>query len=346
MRYDISSREQSIIAQRLRDLPSPPIDLAQDELRKPGSSWTKKHMDALRVASIDDLLLSRFFSSSFLPKDDDRTFHSLANQVTHLSEDDIRSLSGDKLRSASPPFQFFFQHLGRAVSTKSAAIPGAVDYESSDDDLSSSGEEDQGESSSRSCLIALLSGILQHQSLAKVAPGWELAATKTMHATSGWGPAIESKLGMTALKRMFPDIVKAKRRHAGGQVRRAGDAERFNWDTLAQEVAELLGQAMTSCKKMHGGWKDQDAWIISIHGTQLRLVTARFKEGYLRQVNSSMVAQTEYVVVFRSRPFDLKLDEGRVQAVKAIIALLRWIKSGNSLQSTIRGVLNAAKSGA
>lgn len=136
---------------------------------------------------------------------------------------------------------------------------------------------------------------------------------------------------------MSTDTVKAKRRCNGDQVK-------SNWDMLGQQVAELLGQAMVSCKEIYNHWRDQDAWIISIHGTVIRLVTARFREGYLRQVNSLMVRTNEYLVVFRSRPFNLKLDEDRIEAVRAIIALIRWIKSGSSEQATIRDVLANARS--
>ncbi|KAJ9193527.1 hypothetical protein DTO207G8_2472 [Paecilomyces variotii] len=348
MRYDLSQQEHSALSQRLREIPSQPINLDNDELRVHGRSWTKEHMDALRVAHLDNLPLDRFFPPDYIPGDTDPVFSSLAAEVTQLKEDDIRSFSVQKFSTTSGGFLDLFERLDRAVATSPAIIPGQVNSASCED-LSSSGDE----STALSCLILLLFGIMRKPSLRKVVPGWEFTVgrIKSCRIWLGTSGKVKAPNDEPITLRTWDSVTRESMISQiplvslEAKARRPGDPDPFNWDTFAQEVAKLLGQAMASCKEMHGGWKDQDAWLISIHGTEVRLVTARFKEGYLRQVNSSMVARTEYLVVFRSRPFDIITDEGRVQAVRAIIALLRWIKSGNSLQSTIQGVLNAARSG-
>ena len=71
MIYDLSQQEHSAISQRINELPSRPVNLDNDELRVSGSSWTKEHMDALRVANLDNLPLNRFFPSSWIPRDND-----------------------------------------------------------------------------------------------------------------------------------------------------------------------------------------------------------------------------------------------------------------------------------
>ncbi|KAJ9195145.1 hypothetical protein DTO164E3_6906 [Paecilomyces variotii] len=306
-------------------------------------------MDALRVAHLDNLPLDRFFPPDYIPGDTDPA------EVTQLKEDDIRSFSLEKCSISAVGFINFFNHLAELVTTGEAILPEWLHSDSSSEVLPTSDEKDGAEYTARSCLISLLVGIVAKPSLGEIVPGWEFIVSGRKKSCKIWlgnSGKVKAPNDEPITLRTWDSVTRENMISQiplvslEAKARRPGDPDPFNWDTFAQEVAKLLGQAMASCKEMHGGWKDQDAWLISIHGTEVRLVTARFKEGYLRQVNSSMVARTEYLVVFRSRPFDLILDEGRVQAVKAIVALLRWIKSGSSLQSTIHGVLNAARSGA
>lgn len=85
-----------------------------------------------------------------------------------------------------------------------------------------------------------------------------------------------------------------------------------------------------------GQWKAQDAWCLSIHGTEIRLVTAHFSEMYLKMVNGVMMRPSEKLLVFRSQPLNLKYDHERPLAVKAIMALLKWLKSGQSQQALFK----------
>lgn len=67
----LSQQEHSALSQRLREIPSQPINLENDELRVHGRSWTKEYMDALRVAHLDNLPLDRFFPPDYIPGDTD-----------------------------------------------------------------------------------------------------------------------------------------------------------------------------------------------------------------------------------------------------------------------------------
>lgn len=95
----------------------------------------------------------------------------------------------------------------------------------------------------------------------------------------------------------------AKRRHAGGRRRSTGATEQPTTSLKAQEVGELLGQAMANCREtMTTGWKNQEAWSITIHGTEVRILTAFFTEQYLKYVNGPFMYLSEKLVVFRSVP--------------------------------------------
>jgi hypothetical protein len=98
---------------------------------------------------------------------------------------------------------------------------------------------------------------------------------------------------------------------------------------LAQEVAELLGQAMEHCANL-GGFRDQEAFVLSIHGTHLKLTVAYFTEQYLSYVNSPTMPITETLWVRRSPAIDLKLEEGRRNALRLLIGLIRYLESGEA----------------
>lgn len=49
----------------------------------------------------------------------------------------------------------------------------------------------------------------------------------------------------------------------------------------------------------------------------------------------------EHLVVFRSKPFNLKTDNGRKEAVKAVVLLLGYLKSGDAkMEGTAQGILD------
>lgn len=134
----------------------------------------------------------------------------------------------------------------------------------------------------------------------------------------------------------------AKIRHAGGTRHRTDEGERFSPDLLAQEVSHLLGQAVSNCKATESQrWSDQEGWLLSIHGTEVRLVTAYFSSSYLAAVNSdSALGQQHELLVFRSEPINLKYDTGRAYIPKVMIGLLRYSIQGNPQIAALQAATN------
>lgn len=62
------------------------------------------------------------------------------------------------------------------------------------------------------------------------------------------------------------------------------------------------------------------------------MITTHFTETYLAYVNSPQIPTTEYQVVYRSKPFNLKYDEGRIEALRAVMALISWVRGGKGKQ--------------
>lgn len=126
----------------------------------------------------------------------------------------------------------------------------------------------------------------------------------------------------------------AKPRHLGSGVNyHTGQPEPQSTSTFAQEVAELLGQAFSCSKRADGSWSDHDGWLISIHGSRLRIINAFFSQSYLSQVSSPVLCPDQRLLVWRSRQFNLKHSDGRDGALQLVIGLLRFLKSGRAVNS-------------
>ena len=88
-----------------------------------------------------------------------------------------------------------------------------------------------------------------------------------------------------------------KRRHTGGRHRRTGTNE--------QPTASLLwkclgGYAMTKCQQtMVTGWKIRRCGLLSttIHGTELKIISAFFTKRYLQYVNGTFMYPSEKLAV-------------------------------------------------
>lgn len=74
-------------------------------------------------------------------------------------------------------------------------------------------------------------------------------------------------------------------------------------------------------------WADQEAFVLNIHGTHLKLTAARFSKEYLRAVNSAVMPTYQTLCVRRSHPFDLKLPDERARAFKLCIGLITYLYS-------------------
>ena len=67
------------------------------------------------------------------------------------------------------------------------------------------------------------------------------------------------------------------------------------------------------------------SWLVSIHGTEVKILSAFFPKEYLAAVNTPFMRPNKRVVVFESKAFNLKPETGRREAVTAVI--VKWLKS-------------------
>lgn len=134
-------------------------------------------------------------------------------------------------------------------------------------------------------------------------------------------------------------VFKCKRRHAGGQHHSTGQPETYNPRTLAQEVAELLGPALAVYRTEHAGG-GQDAYVLTVHGTQLRVVAAHLTDDYLDCVQSSTMPVEQQLCVRRSRFYELKDPADRGEALKVVMGLFRYVVSGHVEMTQTRMVVN------
>jgi hypothetical protein len=79
-----------------------------------------------------------------------------------------------------------------------------------------------------------------------------------------------------------------------------------------------------------GPWRDQEAFVLSIHGTHIRLIASHFTAKYLSHVNSPTMPTTEHLMVRRSKWYDLKLMSDRREALKLCIGIDDYLRSGDA----------------
>lgn len=84
---------------------------------------------------------------------------------------------------------------------------------------------------------------------------------------------------------------------------------------------------MSMSQKVFKEWRGQEAWMVTINGTEIKFVASHFTAEYMARVNSRAMSTKFRQVVFRSRPLNLKLVEDRIEALRGLIALLRHLKS-------------------
>lgn len=124
---------------------------------------------------------------------------------------------------------------------------------------------------------------------------------------------------------------KAKRRDAAGKHVGAREEEGHCADILAQEVAELLGQAMENRKQVsENRWVEQESFTVSIHGTKLKITAAYFSAEYLHHVSSRITPTDQVLWVRRTGPLDLREPAQRAQALRWLIGLVAFMYSGEA----------------
>lgn len=76
-----------------------------------------------------------------------------------------------------------------------------------------------------------------------------------------------------------------------------------------------FAQAMTRCRDvMSTGWKDQEAWCLTIHGVEMRVLTSFFTL-YLECVDGAYIYSTRRVI-FWTVLLKFKSEEGRVEVIR------------------------------
>lgn len=99
---------------------------------------------------------------------------------------------------------------------------------------------------------------------------------------------------------------------------------------MAQALAEYRCNSSTK--------GDQEAYVATIHGTQLRLVAAYFTREYLECVQSREMPTNQELYVRWSRWLELKEPRGRVDALFCYIRLINYLLSGDAVIEHIKAV--------
>jgi hypothetical protein len=102
----------------------------------------------------------------------------------------------------------------------------------------------------------------------------------------------------------------------------------------------MLAQAQKNYRELptHA---DQEAFVVSIHGTQLRLVAAHFSSSYLASLATSSLAASEIIMVRRSRAFEIKHVPDRIEALKMLVGFFRYVRS-DEIEMGVCRALNEA----
>lgn len=87
--------------------------------------------------------------------------------------------------------------------------------------------------------------------------------------------------------------------------------------------------------KTTAGETTTTASSLEIHGSTVNPVNAFFEGAYLRQVRSPVLQPTQQLIVWHSHAWDLKYPERRCQAIKVAIALLRFLKSEDVINTYV-----------
>lgn len=343
-----------------------PSNLNNAKLRVSGSKWKDDHLEALRVVYLDDVDISRLFPAEYLPSESHEVFAFLLKLLTQATEDDLKEWNRTEIHSKlySNKFTILFRNLAEAMTTRPVDILAATGLHAGSrslSDLSSSSNEDKGEEPSKHIVLELVDAIISYPGYSRIASkGVDydftvLSEHREMEIPLGtikvdaWndgGMYITSQDPFTGSNRSgtVPLVsFEAKRRHAGNIRRHAGEEEPYSSKVLAQQVAEILGQAAGHVTEL-GEYKDQEAFVLSIHGTQIRLIVAHISAAYLRYLGTSTMPVTEHLYVRRSRAFDMKLQPGRAEALRLCIGLVEYMRSGKAEIGLLQKVFEVSSS--
>ncbi|PYI06518.1 hypothetical protein BO78DRAFT_368958 [Aspergillus sclerotiicarbonarius CBS 121057] len=301
-------------------------------------------------------------------------FLSLCRHLRAAEIDDLKAFRGSKF--SGNPYQGFFQFLAHLSTTNLSedTIHRAHRRATSDtpveSELSTSSNEDSREMVSTAALNDLvrytLMNMKTYHELATsptpegTRPKLDLVPGEARFKFSLGGVRHEvvndsyigvnypgSMSGSDRISQLPVVNMECKPRNAGGLKRGSGEPERFSPSVFAQEVAELIGSmfkqhqaTLLPCKS-----KDQESFVLSMHGTLFYLSTAYFPPDYIAYLEKGQHAKAGslYLWVRRSVHFDLKNVGERIEALRCIWALIRYITSGEAKLNIVSSAIELRK---
>ncbi|KAK2810539.1 hypothetical protein FQN50_002796 [Emmonsiellopsis sp. PD_5] len=335
-----------------------PSNLTAPGLHVSGSHWDVEHLRALRVLAFDNMAPEKLVPLPYMPQSTSNEFGGLIQAIQAPSRAEIRLWEATGYQNENNPFNPFFSSLSDAMTKMDDIVarlrPGeGPAYGDALAEESESSQEDELEGAPRQALQALARVVARHVSKVnapfrmqmhindiplKLYLGPDQGRPSLREARNDGGIVLVSSHDQT--HGSIPLVgFESKRRHAAGAHHYTGQPETYNRQTLAQEVAELLAQALAGYR-LDGPNQDEEAFLLTIHGTQLRLVTAYFTADYLRHVQSTTMPVDQFLFVRRSRFYELKEPAQRVEALKLIIGLFRYVVGGYAQMKQITGFAN------
>ncbi|RAL00010.1 pepsin-like aspartic protease [Aspergillus ibericus CBS 121593] len=327
-----------------------PCDLNSTKLAVSGSDWGEMHLKALRVVLLDGLPMPRLFPSEFIPAE---THGAL--DLLKPDEDCLKEFSVWESQFRKNPFCVLFGLIAEVMATRPANVPGTPGYTrnpSPGSGLSSSSNEGKQEEPSRQMFTPLLRNLtgsgypsIQYQGQAyslqmntesravSISLGTEtkclayndggIYLTRQGHYTGsdryGTIPLMSLEVHLWLPNVVTPEVF------AGQQGKQKG-IRQTSW---LRKWPQLLGQAMEHAAQLDG-WRDQEAFVLTIHGTHLKLAAAHFTAECLRHANSPVMPGSETLWVRRSEPYDLKSQRGRAGALQLCIGVYEHLRSGRA----------------
>ncbi|KAI9781514.1 MAG: hypothetical protein M1839_005929 [Geoglossum umbratile] len=309
----------------------------EGELHISSSGWGQDQLWQLRVVPLLNLDPGQCFPPEYIGPGDSEELKKLLVDIAAPTSDDLKSWSQVKNKFKPNRLKYFHDNIADIIVTvHEFSLPfnnlGHKRQKSKDSDLSTSSNESPHQDSSQLTLTHLLTEVLESGNLEDVIKGWKL---KVMPDSRTF------KLPVLAGVPIM--LFEAKPRHADGLKTPLGELEPYNPKTFAQEVAELLVQAYLNHKR-YPKLDYQTTAMLTMHGTQMKLVVVDVSRTYIQSVTTSACPPPdEHLYVRQSRPYDMQNREQRIEGLKVVQGLLRFLKSGKMNVGIIQGRLENQK---
>lgn len=101
--------------------------------------------------------------------------------------------------------------------------------------------------------------------------------------------------------------------------------EEYNPTSLTQEVGEMVAMALNKFRRQPAQENGKETFLLSIHGTKLRLATACITRESLSLLQPNQMPASHELYVRRLKFFDIINPGDRVEALRMCIGLLKYI---------------------